>query len=98
MKNKLAFVRQFCKEPTKIGAVAASSENLAAKMVEPIDFARTKVLVEYGCGTGVFTKYIFEKINKDKTLFLVLNLMMKCYALPAKMCLKYVFTKTPQNN
>lgn len=82
MKNKLAFVKQFCKDPTKIGAVAASSEYLAARMVEPIDFAKTKVLVEYGCGTGVFTKYILDKINRDKTLFFSfeLNEEMICIA------------------
>jgi phosphatidylethanolamine/phosphatidyl-N-methylethanolamine N-methyltransferase len=69
IKNRLAIVKQFCKEPTKIGAIAASSEGLAARMVDPIDFQRAKVIIEYGCGTGAFTKYVAERMDKDRTTF-----------------------------
>ena len=67
--NKLAFMTQFILHPSKIGAIAPSSTNLAAQMTEPIDLNHTKVIVEYGSGTGVFTKYVRDRIDINKTLF-----------------------------
>jgi phosphatidylethanolamine/phosphatidyl-N-methylethanolamine N-methyltransferase len=69
MRDRLAIVKQFCKEPTKIGAIAASSVGLAEKMVEPIDFDRAKVIIEYGCGTGAFTKHVCQRMDREKTVF-----------------------------
>lgn len=45
--------------------MSPSSPFLAKKMLESIDFKRTKVIVELGPGTGVFTKKIIEKMAPD---------------------------------
>lgn len=38
-------------------------------MLQPINFNRVKVIVEYGSGTGAFTRQVVERINPEKTLF-----------------------------
>ncbi len=50
------FLRQYVMHPRSVGAIAPSGKNLALKMMEPIDFNNAKVIVEYGPGTGSFTK------------------------------------------
>lgn len=67
--SKLAFMTQFIKHPGKVGAVMPSSNELAEQMVAPIYLNKVKVIVEYGTGTGVFTKYIRDRIDLSKTTF-----------------------------
>ncbi len=68
------FVRQFCCEPRTIGAIAPSSRKLAQRMIQPINFSDARVIVEYGPGTGAFTRQVLERINLDKTIFFGLEL------------------------
>lgn len=67
--SRWQFVKQFCREPRIIGAIAPSSQKLAARMVQPINFNRAKVIVEYGSGTGAFTRHVVDRINPHKTIF-----------------------------
>ncbi|WP_218925346.1 MULTISPECIES: class I SAM-dependent methyltransferase [unclassified Gemella] len=65
----LRFIYEYVKNPRNVGAVVPSSDALAKKMVENIDFSNARCIVEYGAGTGVFTKKILEKKNNN-TIFL----------------------------
>ena len=65
------FLFEYIKSPRKVGAIAPSSEKLAEKMVEGIDFQNAKCIVEYGPGTGVFTDKLVERKTKDLLLLLV---------------------------
>lgn len=67
--SRWQFVKQFCREPKRIGAIAPSSTKLARRMLQPINFNRVKVIVEYGSGTGAFTRQVVERIDPEKTLF-----------------------------
>jgi phosphatidylethanolamine/phosphatidyl-N-methylethanolamine N-methyltransferase len=67
LKNK-GFLKQFWKNKKMIGAMAPSSRFLAQKMTDNIDFAKAKVIVEMGPGTGVFTKIVMRKMNQDTKL------------------------------
>ncbi|HNX74748.1 MAG TPA: hypothetical protein PLM07_17885 [Candidatus Rifleibacterium sp.] len=67
--SRWQFVKQFCREPKRIGAIAPSSSKLARRMLQPINFSRLKVIVEYGSGTGAFTRQVVERIDPEKTLF-----------------------------
>lgn len=67
--SRWQFVKQFCREPRRIGAIAPSSQKLAARMVQPINFTRAKVIVEYGSGTGAFTRHIVDRIDTRQTIF-----------------------------
>ena len=63
-------IKEFVKNPKFIGAVAPSSEYLAKKMIEDINFKECNCIIEYGPGTGVFTEKLIAR-KKENTLLLV---------------------------
>lgn len=65
------FIRQYLRQPRFVGAVAPSGRRLAEKMMRSIDFQRAKVLVEYGPGTGVFTRELLRRKRPDAALILI---------------------------
>lgn len=65
------FLIEYFKSPRTVGAVAPSSQKLADKMVNDIDFEKAKCIIEYGPGTGVFTDKLVEGKNKDTILLLL---------------------------
>lgn len=77
----LQFFLQFLKNPRSIGAVAPSGKFLARKMMEPIDFERTKCIVEFGPGTGAFTREIMKRKGKDTKLILIEQNQIFCNRL-----------------
>lgn len=64
------FIKEFIKSPKYIGAISPSSEFLASKIIKNIEFERCNCIVEYGAGTGVFTKEVILR-KKESTIFLV---------------------------
>lgn len=52
------FLRQFARTPRSIGAVLPSSAALAEAMLAPVDFSAARTVVEFGPGTGAFTRAI----------------------------------------
>lgn len=68
--KKTSFILQYIKKPRTVGAILPSSNYLADKMIEDIDFKKTKCIVEYGPGTGVFTKKILEHREKNTLIML----------------------------
>lgn len=65
------FFWQFLRHPRSVGAIAPSGKSLSAKMTEPIDFEKAKIIVEYGPGTGAFTKRLLEKKREDTALICI---------------------------
>lgn len=53
---------EFVKNPTTIGAVAPSSDDLARAMVAGIDWESARFVVECGPGTGALTARIRERL------------------------------------
>lgn len=78
------FLLEYIKSPRKVGAIAPSSERLAEKMIESIDFENAKCIVEYGPGTGVFTDKLVKRKNKNILLMLVENNKEFCKQLEDK--------------
>lgn len=64
------FIKEFIKSPKYIGAISPSSKFLANKMIKNIEFEKCNCIIEYGAGTGVFTKEIILR-KKESTIFLV---------------------------
>ena len=54
------FLKEFLRSPGTIGAIAPSSRSLGDKMIAMAQFDDSSVIVEYGPGTGVFTRRIME--------------------------------------
>lgn len=62
------FLREFIKDRKKIGSAWPSSKYLRKKMLKNIDFESSKVIVEYGAGTGVFTREVLSQMTVDSLL------------------------------
>ena len=57
------FLLEFLRHPVATAAVAPSSRQLADAMVAGIDFSRVRTVVEYGPGTGAFTRRVLEAFD-----------------------------------
>lgn len=88
MKSTTFFL-QYLLFPRKTGAVLPSSDYLAEKMVESVDFQTARCIVEYGAGTGVFTDKIL-KYRKPGTVILIFESNQSFYEL-----LKEKYQKEP---
>lgn len=62
MQSPLLFLRQFLTAPRSIGAVLPSSPALADAILAPIDFTCPRTIVEFGPGTGPFTRAIAARM------------------------------------
>src|SRR5436309_16044515 len=62
------FLRGFFKNPVMVGSIIPSSRILIEKMLDPVDWANTKLFVEYGPGVGTFTRPVLERLGPDATL------------------------------
>ena len=57
------FLRQFVRSPRTVGAVMPSSASLAHAMLAPVDFTAARTIVEFGPGTGAFTREIAARLR-----------------------------------
>ncbi|MEO6433595.1 MAG: methyltransferase [Sphingomicrobium sp.] len=62
------FLRGFFKNPVMVGSIIPSSRLLIDKMLGPVDWANTRLFVEYGPGVGTFTRPILDQMGPDATL------------------------------
>src|SRR3546814_19894755 len=59
------FFQGFLKHPVMVGSIVPSSDRLIRKMLGPVDWANTKLFVEYGPGVGTFCRSILERLETD---------------------------------
>jgi phospholipid N-methyltransferase len=62
------FLRGFFKNPVMVGSIIPSSRVLIDKMLGPVDWANTRLFVEYGPGVGTFTRPILDRLGPDAAL------------------------------
>ncbi len=67
--NLIQFLKQFILLPTKTGAIAPSSEDLADLITDAADLSNISTVIEFGSGTGVFTEKILQKIPENAKFF-----------------------------
>lgn len=65
------FLQGFIKHPVMVGSIIPSSPILIDKMLGPVDWANTKLFVEYGPGVGTFCRPILKKLAPDATLIVI---------------------------
>lgn len=68
--STLSYVKNFLSDKY-IASITPTSDFGVKKVCGKIDFSRCKVVVEYGPGTGVFTKYLLEKMGADSQLIMI---------------------------
>jgi phospholipid N-methyltransferase len=64
----LLFASNFLRHPNMLGSIIPSSRYLVDQVLEPIDWGRTRVIVEYGPGIGTFTGEILRRMRSDAQL------------------------------
>lgn len=63
--DRLVFLRNFLRDWREIGSVTPSSRFLVRAMLGHIDFDGTRRIVEYGPGTGVFTRELLARMHAE---------------------------------
>jgi phospholipid N-methyltransferase len=62
------FAKNFLQHPLMLGSFIPSSRFLIRTLLEELDFARARVIVEYGPGVGTFTHEILKRMRPDAML------------------------------
>ena len=73
MKENLRFLQAFLKNPLKVGALAPSSDELAAEMLHGIVPDDDNIVMELGVGTGALTKH-FKALIPSRDSYLGIEL------------------------
>jgi phospholipid N-methyltransferase len=68
---RLLFARTFFRNPIMLGSVIPSSRFLIKGVLDPIDWHRAKVIVEYGPGVGTITRDILQRMRADAQLIVI---------------------------
>lgn len=59
------FFQQFIKRPVMVGSIIPSSGRTIRKMLSRVDWADTRIFVEYGPGVGTFCEAVLERLAPD---------------------------------
>ncbi|QTP58416.1 methyltransferase [Billgrantia antri] len=65
------FALNFFKHPRMLGSIIPSSSFLIRRLLEPVDWQRARVIVEYGPGVGTITQEILNRLHPDATLVVI---------------------------
>jgi phospholipid N-methyltransferase len=66
--NRLLFARNFFRHPRMLGSIVPSSRFLIKQLLEPINWKRARVIVEYGPGVGGITAEVLRRMRPDAIL------------------------------
>ena len=69
--NVFLFARNFFRHPRLLGSIVPSSRFLIKQLLEPINFGRARVIVEYGPGVGVITAELLRRMRPDGVLIAI---------------------------
>jgi phospholipid N-methyltransferase len=67
----LLFASNFLRHPNMLGSIIPSSRFLVELVLEPVDWDRARVIVEYGPGVGTFTGEILRRMRSDAHLVVI---------------------------
>src|SRR3546814_18126256 len=60
-RTALAF-REFFRNPLAVGSAFPASHFLVDAMLGPVDWSRMERVIEYGPGTGIFTRALLDRL------------------------------------
>src|SRR5215469_399765 len=67
----LLFARNFFRHPRMLGSIVPSSRFLIKQLLEPINWPRARVIVEYGPGVGGITMEVLRRMRADAALIAI---------------------------
>jgi phospholipid N-methyltransferase len=65
------FFRNFFRHPRMLGSIIPSSRFLIKQLLQPIDWDKARVIVEYGPGVGGITAEILRRMRPDAQLIAI---------------------------
>jgi phospholipid N-methyltransferase len=68
--STLSYIKNFIKD-RDVAAITPSSNFLVRRVCRWIDFTQPNVIVEYGPGTGVFSKHIWKRMTPMSRLIMI---------------------------
>jgi phospholipid N-methyltransferase len=69
--ERVATVLESFMRDKDVASVVKSSKFTVKHLCSKIDFSQAEVIVEYGPGTGVFSKYMLKRMRDDSKLILI---------------------------
>src|ERR1700743_2227250 len=69
--DALLFARNFFRHPRMLGSIIPSSRFLIKQLLEPMDWDRARVIVEYGPGVGGITAELLRRMRPDAHLIAI---------------------------
>jgi phospholipid N-methyltransferase len=69
--NRLLFARNFFRHPRMLGSIVPSSRFLIKQLLEPINWNRARVIVEYGPGVGGITAEVLRRMRPEARLIAI---------------------------
>jgi phospholipid N-methyltransferase len=70
-RMNLLFARAFFRHPRMLGSIIPSSRFLVRELLQHVDWARARVIVEYGPGIGNVTQEILRRMRADAKLIII---------------------------
>ena len=65
------FIEGFLRNPVMVGSIVPSSRFVINRMLAPVDWANTKLFVEYGPGVGTFCRPVLDRMSRDAQLIVI---------------------------
>lgn len=65
------FFRGFCEHPRMVGSIIPSSRRVIEAMLEPVDWERCQLFVEYGPGVGTFCRPVLDRLPRGGELLVI---------------------------
>ena len=71
--DQLITLREFFRHPRDVGSAFPASRHLVDAVLGPTDFSAMRLVVEYGPGSGCFTRAMLDRMPQDSHLVAIDN-------------------------
>src|SRR3954467_13145230 len=65
------FLKNFLRHPLMLGSAIPSSRYLISRVLNSVDWQKTRSILEYGPGVGTFTRPILERMTPEAKLLVI---------------------------
>ena len=70
VQERISFLKNFIND-VNVASLTPSSQFSVKRLCRKMDWSKPKVVVEYGPGSGVFSRYILQHLHPDSKLILI---------------------------
>lgn len=70
-RSALVSLAEFLRHPTAVGSAFPATQRMVSHVLDPLDWSRIDTFVEYGPGTGEFTRGVLRRLNDNASLIAI---------------------------